>query len=77
MLSATSRCVCWGARNHNLSTSMHNLYCLVRTVATLSFAKYDNHGTRNVLFLHGIMGFCESNSLCVGNKRNWGNFVKL
>ena len=57
MLSATSRCVSLCGKNRNL----------IRTVATLSFAEYNNHGTRNILFLHGIMG----------NKRNWGNFVKL
>ena len=28
----------------------------MRGVATLSMTEYNNHGTKNVLFLHGIMG---------------------
>ena len=40
---------------------------LFSTCPDLALSIIDNHAPRNVLFLHGIMG----------NRRNWGNFVKL
>lgn len=33
----------------------------------LAYSLVDNHANRNMLLLHGIMG----------NRRNWGDFVKL